>query len=232
MKNIKAGSNLETEDTTYIHTTFEDNKANLPKDYLEQLYDMKRRDITKFEHVVLGGWLEKLEGTIIRNWKVGDFVQTEVMCYGQDFGFSEDMTTLVKVAVDKERRLVYVKEMFGKPNMSTSDIIYNNKKYAGNDLIICDSSEPRLVKEIKMGGCNVKPTIKKQGSILSGIALMQDYKMVVDRNSHGIIREINNYIWKENGIVPIDKWNHYLDAIRYAMMFLLQGVNSGIYVIR
>ena len=232
MRNVPAGSNLEKDDVTYIHTTYEDNKLNLSKSFLDQVYDMKRRDITRFEHEILGGWLEKLEGTIIRNWKVGDFVHTEQMCFGQDFGFSEDLTTLVQVAVDKERRTVYVKERYGKTQMSTSDIIYHNKKHAGLGLIICDSAEPRLLQELKNGGCNIKPTIKKAGSILSGIALMQDYKIVVDRDSHGIIREINNYVWKENKEVPIDRFNHYLDSIRYAMMFLLQGLNSGKYTIR
>jgi phage terminase large subunit len=232
MANIPAGSNIEKDDVTYIHTTYEDNKANLSKSFLDQVYDMKRRDIVRFEHEILGGWLEKLEGTIIRNWKVGDFVHTEQMCYGQDFGFSTDLTTLVHVAVDKERRTVYVKELYGKINMSTSDILYKNKALAGLDLIICDNAEPRLIKELKMGGCNIKPTIKKAGSILSGIALMQDYKIVVDRDSHGIIREINNYVWHDKNEKPIDKFNHYMDAIRYAMMYLLQGVNSGKYTIR
>ena len=61
---------------------------------------------------------------------------------------------------------------------------------------------------------------------------MQDYKIVVDRDSIGIIREINNYVWHERGEKPVDKFNHYIDAIRYSMMYLLQGINSGKYVIR
>ena len=232
MKNIQAASNIEHEDTTYIHTTYKDNQLNLSDSFLKQVMDIKKRDIIKYEHEILGGWLNKAEGTIIRNWKVGDFVHTETMCYGQDFGFSEDLTTLVKVAVDKERRTVYVKEMYGLTNLSTSDIIFRNKKHCGLGLIICDSAEPRLIKELKMGGCNIRPTIKKAGSILSGIALMQDYKIVVDRDSIGIIREINNYVWHERGEKPVDKFNHYIDAIRYSMMYLLQGINSGKYVIR
>ena len=107
-----------------------------------------------------------------------------------------------------------------------------NKSECGLDLIICDNSEPRLINELKVLGLNIKPTIKKKGSILSGIALMQDYEIIVDRNSHGIIREINNYVWKDKGEVPIDKFNHYIDAIRYAMMYLIQGINSGVYTIR
>ena len=138
----------------------------------------------------------------------------------------------MQVSVDKDTRTVYVREKFGKINLSTSDILYRNKSHAGNDLIICDSAEPRLISELKKGGLNIKPTIKKKGSILSGIALMQDYQIVVDKESTGIIREINNYVWHERNAKPIDKFNHYLDAIRYSLMYLLQGVNSGKYVIR
>lgn len=230
--NFKSGTNGSKNDVTYIHTTFEDNRKNLSKSYLEQLYDLKRRDVIKFEHQILGGWLNKAEGTIITNWKVGHFVQTDLMCYGQDFGFSTDITSLVKVAVDKDTRSVYVKQIYGKTNLSTSDIAYRNKTECGTDLIICDSAEPRLISELKNMGLNIKPTIKKKGSILSGIALMQDYQIIVDRESEGVIREINNYVWHEKNERPIDKFNHYIDGIRYSLMYLLQGVNSGKYVIR
>ena len=230
--NVQAGTNGVHGDVTYIHTTYEDNKKNLSDSYLEQLYDLKKRNPQKFEHQILGGWLNKAEGTIITNWKVGTFIPTDIMCYGQDFGFSTDLTTLVQVSVDKDTRTVYVREKYGKVNLSTSDILYRNKKHAENNLIICDNSEPRLISELKKGGLNIRPTIKKKGSILSGIALMQDYQIVVDKESTGIIREINNYVWHERNAKPIDKFNHYLDAIRYSLMYLLQGVNSGRYVIR
>ena len=107
-----------------------------------------------------------------------------------------------------------------------------NRKECGADLIICDSSEPRLIKELKNTGLNIRPTIKRKGSILSGIALMQDYEIIVERNSHNIIREFNNYVWHERGQKPIDKYNHFVDAIRYSLQYLVQGVNSGKYVIR
>ena len=231
-KTIQGGFNGIKDDATYIHTTYEDNKENLSDSFLNQLYEMKRRNPHKFEHVILGGWMEKAEGTIIRNWKVGEFAQTELTCYGQDFGFSMDMTTLVKVSIDKEVRKVYVKEIYGKTGLSTSDIAFRNRQECSADLIICDNSEPRLINELKNTGLNIKPTIKKKGSILSGIALMQDYEIIVERNSSGIIRELNNYVWHERGEKPIDKYNHFIDAIRYSLQYLIQGNNSGKYVIR
>jgi phage terminase large subunit len=231
-ENVLGGSNVSTKRITYIHTTYKDNKKGAEKSFLEEIYDMKKKRPDKYEHEILGGWLNKAEGTIIRKWRVGDYIPTELTCYGQDFGFSEDLSTLVKISVDKNARKVWVKEIFGQKGLNTSQIYGKNKFECGLDLIICDNSEPRLINELKVLGLNIKPTIKKKGSILSGIALMQDYEIIVDRNSHGIIREINNYVWKDKGEVPIDKFNHYIDAIRYAMMYLIQGINSGVYTIR
>ena len=61
---------------------------------------------------------------------------------------------------------------------------------------------------------------------------MQDYEMIVDRQSHGVMRELNNYVWQERNEKPIDKFNHFLDAIRYGLQYLVQGINSGKYVVR
>ena len=224
--------NGSNNDITYVHTDYRDNKDNLSDSFLVQVMDMKRRRPDKYQHQILGGWLAKAEGTIFKNWRVGEYLQTEHTCYGQDFGFATDLTTLVKISVDKEGRKMWVKEIYGKPNLSTEEIATRNKMECGMDLIICDNSEPRLLNEMKRKGVNVKPTIKRQGSIMSGIALMQDFEIIVDRESHGVIRELNNYTWQEKNSKPIDKWNHFLDACRYGLQYLVQGVNSGKYVVR
>jgi len=226
------GYNGSTDDITFIHTDYRDNKSNLSKSFLNQVMDMKARRPDKYQHQILGGWLAKAEGTVFRNWRVGDYLQTEHSCYGQDFGFSVDITTLVKISVNKEDRKMWIREIYGKPNLSTEEIAIRNKMECGMDLIICDSAEPRLINEIKRKGVNIKPTIKRQGSILSGIALMQDFEIIVDRNSHGIVKELNNYTWQDKNSKPIDNFNHFLDASRYALQYLVQGVNSGKYVVR
>jgi len=229
---VKDGSNTDKKGVTYIHTTYKDNKKNLPESFLDTIYKTKRNNPSKYLHQILGGWKEKAEGVIIKNWRSGQFRETEIMCYGQDFGFSLDDTTLVKVSVDIPNRQLWVKECFGRPNLSTSEIARLNRNYAGNSLIICDNSEPRLTRELKNTGLNMKPTIKKQGSILSGIALIQDYEWIIDKESIGIIKEVNNYAWKDKGTVPTEKFNHFIDAIRYSMMYLVQGKSSGVYHIR
>ena len=219
-------------DITFIHTDYRDNEDNLSQSFIDRIEAMKKERPDKYVHQILGGWKSKADGTVIRNWRVGDYLQTEHTCYGQDFGFSKDKTTLVKVSVDKESRKMWVREIYGKPELTTSEIVRLNRLECATDLIICDNSEPRLVQEMKTAGLNVKPTIKKQGSILSGIALLQDFEILVDRKSHGIISELNNYVWQERNEKPIDAHNHFIDAMRYSLQYLVQGLNSGKYVVR
>jgi phage terminase large subunit len=62
--------------------------------------------------------------------------------------------------------------------------------------------------------------------------LLQDYEIIVDRRSNGIIKELNNYVWADKNQKPIDTFNHFIDAMRYAAQHLLQGQKSGQYVVR
>jgi len=229
---VPEGWNGNEGNCTYIHTTYMDNKDNLSESFLEQVLDMKKRRPDQYQHAILGGWLSKAEGTIYKNWRVGDYEHKELTVFGQDFGFSTDPTTLVQVSVDPEEKKMWVRECYGQKNMTTSQIASKNRQFCGLDLIICDSAEPRLIQELKNMDLNIKGAIKKKGSILSGIALVQDYEMIVDRNSHGIVRELNNYIWQERNAKPVMAYDHYLDAIRYALQYLVQGKSLGRYVIR
>lgn len=231
-RGIEGGFNGVHSDTTYIHTTYMDNKANLPDSFLHSIYEMKVKRPEKYEHQILGGWVNQKDGTVYTNWRKGPFVELGKTCLGQDFGFAEDLSTLVRVSVDDYTRTIFVKEMFGKAGMTTSDLITANKMHAGMDLIIADNHEPRLIREMKDAGVNIMPAKQKQGSILSGIALLQDYDIVVDPSSHGIIRELNNYVWKQKGSVPAVGYDHYMDAMRYAAMFLIGRPNQGSYAVR
>lgn len=229
---VPEGWNGKEGNCTYIHTTYMDNKENLSESFLEQVMDMKKRRPDQYQHAILGGWLSKAEGTIYKNWRIGDYEHKELTVFGQDFGFSTDPTTLVQVSVDPEEKKMWVRECYGQKNMTTSQIASKNRQYCGLDLIICDSAEPRLIQELKNMDLNIRGAVKKKGSILSGIALVQDYEMIVDKNSHGIVRELNNYIWQERNAKPVMAYDHYLDAIRYALQYLVQGKSLGRYVIR
>ena len=228
-RGVEAGSNITKDDTTYIHTTYLDNIDNLSKSYVDQIERMKERRPSRYKHTILGAWLEKAEGVIFTNWKIGKFKQVGKNVFGQDYGFSNDPSTLIKTSIDKENKKIYVELCFYKTNLTTSALSLLNKKFAQNNLIVGDSAEPRLITELSRD-CNIVPAIKGQGSITYGISLLQDYDLIIDEESTDLIKELNNYCWLEKkSQTPVDKFNHAIDALRYAVSYQLQNPNKGEY---
>ena len=231
-RGVNEGVNMTVENTTYIHTTYLDNKDNLSQSYLDQIEQMKLRRPEKYKQQILGAWLNKAEGVIFDNWTIGEFKHIGTSVWGQDYGFAADPSTLVEVNIDSTNKRIYLKECFYLQRLTTSQISELNIKHARGGLIIGDSAEPRLLSEIKAKGCNVRPSIKGPGSITYGISLLQDYDIIVSPDSTNLIKELNNYSWLEKkSNTPIDKWNHLIDAVRYAVGFQLQNPNRGKYTV-
>ena len=231
-RGVQEGSNITKDNTTYIHTTYMDNIENLSKSYIEQIAQMRERRPEKYKQQMLGSWLNKAEGVIFDNWTIGEFKRSSVSVWGQDYGFAADPSTLVECNIDTSTKTIYLKECFYLQRLTTSQIAELNLKHSKGGLIIGDSAEPRLLSEIKAKGCNVKPSIKGQGSVTYGISLLQDYDLVVTPDSTNLIKELNNYCWLEKkSNTPVDKWNHIIDAIRYAVGYQLQNPNRGKYIV-
>ena len=226
-RGVEAGSNTTKEDTTYIHTTYLDNIENLSPSYIKQIQSMQARRPERYKHTILGSWLDKAEGVIFNNWSIGEFKQVGKIVFGQDFGFSNDPSSLVKTSIDKQNKVIYVQLCFYQPKLTTSEIAVLNKKFAADHLIVGDSAEPRLINELSKD-CNIVPAIKGQGSITYGISLLQDYDLVITEDSTDLIKELNNYCWLEKkSQTPVDNFNHAIDALRYAVSYQMQS--SGDY---
>lgn len=232
-RGIPDGFNGTKENITYIHTTYLDNLEHLSDSFVEQLTDMKERRPEKYQHQILGGWLKRAQGVIFTSWNIGKFNDEIDSIFGMDVGFSVDESVLVEVAIDKKRKLIWLKEHYYKAGLSTTQLYELNRRYAGNGLTVMDNSEPRLLSELKSKGINLIPTIKKKGSIIAGISLMQDHQIIIDNDSVNLIREFNNYTWKLTGAIPIDRFNHGIDASRYAIQYLLtRSVPHGNYFVK
>src|SRR5690606_5654456 len=146
-------------------------------------------------------------------------------------GFSLDPDTLIKVAVDKSRKRVYVhEEYYDRKRLGTNDLYDVNKsrlRYA-DDLIIADSAEPRLIADLKELGLNIEACEKGDGSVKAGILSLQDYTIVVTPASINIKNELKNYKWSDKKAgIPVDANNHAIDAIRYVFRKLTedQGID-------
>ena len=212
-------------DVTYIHSTYLDNRENLDQSFLNEIARIKKSNPTKYEHVILGGWLDKAHGVVFTNWSFGNFnPNNKQVSYGQDYGFSIDPTVLISVAIDRKLKKIYVKEHLYKANLTTTQIAYINKEICGTALIVADSAEPRLINELSRQQINIVPCEKGAGSISLGIALMQDYEIVVDHDSQNIAKELNNYVYADKGSKLFkDDFNHAIDAISYNVTYNLGG---------
>ena len=235
-RGVVEGFNGVRDNTLYIHSTYQDNIDNLA-DHNRLEYERLERDYNMFEaltttqredanpvvkknwkqykHVVLGGFLDAADGVIYEFWEYGEFDNSLPYGFGLDFG-SKDPDSLVRVAVDNKNKKIYVKEEVYKNNLSTNQLANIIKPITKHKLVVADSASPRTIQDLDSKGINIEGAKKGAGSILEGIKIIQDYTLIIDPSSKNIVKELNNYIWVDRrGGVPIDKWNHLLDATRY-----------------
>lgn len=230
-KGIKEGFNGEKDDVCYIHTTYQDNIENLSKSFISQIDRIRENNPSKYKHKILGGWLSKAEGVVFENWEYGDFNPNNLQTScGMDFGFSVDPDTLTEVAIDKKKKIIYVKEHIYQNGLKTHVLSEMVSSKVGSSLIIADSAEPRLIEDLRHKGINIEAV--KKGTIESGITRMLDFKIIVEHKSRNIAKELNNYKYANKGSkMYVDDFNHAIDGIRYNITYHLDNPEKGNYYI-
>lgn len=170
------------------------------------------------------------EGLIYDNFVEREFNYQEISkrksvtaVFGLDFGYTNDPTAFICALVDQDTKELYIFDEHYEKAMTNSEIasMIKYKGYA-KEVIIADSSEPKSIEEIKRAGImRIKGAAKGRDSILNGIQLIQDYKIIVHPKCENTILELSNYVWDtKDGVMinkPIDDYNHLLDSLRYGM---------------
>jgi phage terminase large subunit len=234
---------LTEADSEFLLLTYKDNEA-CPPEILSELniklgkaYNNPSGDRTDPKNiksdywhnwckVYIDGEVGTLQGAIFQNWQIGTFDDSLPHVYGLDFGFSNDPDSLIKVAVDKKRKIIYASEVLYKTGNSTDQLIdiLNNRLNPLKSVVVADSADPRTINDIRQRGLNIYPAKKGADSVRNGIKRIQDYEIIVDANSLNLINELRNYIWHDKrSQVPIDAYNHQIDPLRYAFDYLTQS---------
>jgi len=192
-------------------TSYKDN-THLTK---AQIDDIESKKGSEYWWRVYGtGQRTKPTGTIIDNWVEGDFDDTLPYVYGLDFGVT-DPDALVKVAVDKSKKKIYVDECMYQTGQSTNQLISNLETIVTKDeLIAADYGDKRAIEDLQEAGFNAVNCMKDK--IIDRIKNTAGYTFVVTPTSHNIKREFSNWVWHDKrSETPIDKHNHTIDAIFY-----------------
>ena len=202
--------------TWYIHNKF------LTTDDVKDLES--ETDKYFYSVYTLGNW-GVLGNLIFTNWSVQDLSGMQHQFVnrrnGLDFGFSSDPAALPRSHYDRMRKTIYLFGELYETGLTNDLLAEEIVKMCGPDLVTCDSAEPKSIAELKRYGVNARGALKGKDSVLFGIQWLQQQTIVIDTRCINSRNEFAQYKWKEdkNGNAirqPVDKFNHIIDALRYA----------------
>ena len=214
---------IEREDCDLFITTYKDNKF-LPSELVREIERIRERDPDYWLVYGEGQRAVFSDRQIFKNWKyipLAEFPEFDQTSIGIDFGFSNDPCAIVEIAKVSDK--IYINELCYKKGMTNRDIAEFLKSIGKNEILAyCDSAEPKSIEELRQMDVWAKGATKGAGSINAGISLLKEYDIIVSNESTNIKREQQTYFWdqlKDETIInkPIDKNNHAMDAIRYAI---------------
>lgn len=214
------------EDVEFIVLTYKDNEA-LDESIVKEIESRKKNKA--WWRVYGEGQLGDVEGRIFTDWQIIDEIpfNARLVRRGLDFGYSIDPTAIVDV-YEYDGGLIVDEQLYqkGLSNSQIADFLRNVKD--SNTLVVADSAEPKSIDELKLYGLNVIPTKKGKDSVNYGIQLIQDRRISITKGSLNGIKEYRNYMWKtdkdgKNVGVPEPGADHFLDAMRYAVMSMIVG---------
>ena len=173
------------------------------------------------------GLTGEVEGAVFQNCQQIDTfpnLDETKICYGLDFGFSNDPTACVKLG--KAKGALYGKEILhetGLSNAMLADRLLKAGVRLHRDKIVADSADPKAIQYLKEFGFWIVPAKKGPDSVRFGVTQIHDFDggLFITSDSTNWWIEQENYLWqKKNGKfinIPIDKFNHLWDAARYAV---------------
>lgn len=225
--------NWETKQTSYsspalsiLKTWFEHNKflTQADKD------DLLNEEDKYFSDVYTWGNWGVLGNVIFTNYEVRDLSSLipsfNNLRNGLDFGFAKDPAALSRSHWDKKHKTIYFFEELYETDLTNDLLATELLRIIGNEDIVCESSEPKSIRELKGYGVNARPAKKGPDSVIHGIQWLQGCKLVIHKECINMANEIRQAKWKEdaggnivhrNGKpVPVDRNNHLIDGTRYA----------------
>jgi len=214
------------DDVDFVVLTYLDNEA-CPQSAIDYILKAKEKAKTSkywanWYNVYGLGLVGSLDGVVFEDWEEGEFDTSLPYCFGMDFGFHPSPTTLVKVAVDFKRKLIYVDEKAHATSLSMEQIVSVCKdNIPQRDLVICDCAGKREIAELRKERINALKCNKGDDSVRTGIKNMMDYKIIVTHTSLNTKKELRNYVWNDKKAgIPMKANDHIIDGVRYAFEYL------------
>lgn len=234
---------LDTAERLIVHSTYLDN-AFLTDDDIKRIERYK--DDEFFWNVYgLGLWgvIGKL---ILSKIRIADLSgiksQLQNTRNGLDFGYADDPAACIRSA--RVNGTIYVLDEFYGRELENPSLAEAIRPIVGDEVVKCDSAEPKSIAELRTCKINAKPVKKRRlmnkfsgskSSLLFSIQWLRQREIVIDKKCQNFINEVSTWQWKRdrygeaiNPPTPQDFNNHGIDALRYAWEDDMLPHNVGI----
>lgn len=144
--------------------------------------------------------------------------------HGADWGYANDPTALIRCYI--HGGCLYIDQEVCELHVELDDLpkLFNRITTAKKWPTYGDSARPDIIKYMQRKGYHIRKADKWPGSIEQGIGYIRNFeKVIIHPRCENTIDEFKKYSWKQdrstNEILPVpeDKFNHCIDALRYAL---------------
>jgi phage terminase large subunit len=202
----------------------------------ERRYDRENLDPQTYAWIWEGAYRENSDAQVFSGkYRVAEFEASEEWngpYYGLDFGFAQDPTAAVKCWVHAD--CLWIEHEAGKVGLElddTADFVADRVPGIDKHKIRADCARPESISYLSRKGLpRIESVTKWPGSVEDGISHMRSYReVVIHSRCKETIKEFRMYSYKVDRLsgdiltTVVDKWNHYIDAIRYALNEMIKG---------
>lgn len=225
-----------TEDDLVIKANYSDNPW-FPEELRLEMERDKKNDYQKYLWVWEGECLGLSDAQIFRGKYVVENFETPKNAdfhFGSDWGFANDPTTLVRNFIVGND--LYIDMCAGKVGCDLEDTpsLFNEVQGSSIYPIYADSARPETISFMRSKHYNVIAAEKWNGSVEDGIQYLRSFSCIhIHERCKAVAEEFDLYQYKvdrQTGEVlriPVDKFNHYIDAIRYSLTVPMRSANNG-----
>lgn len=223
----------DTKHFSYIQVTWRDNPW-LSKVSLQDIIRDSKRDRDRYLHIWEGHYDKKSGRKVFKNYRVGELNEFDPDAmgpceetYGADFGFSNDPSGIVRLKVNRKKRIIYVMDEWFGYNV---EIVHLAKHflsvYPNPQSVPCtaDSARPETISHLKKNGLPLIRAAKKgPNSVLEGVEFIRNYDVIIHPKCQTTLDEFDGYAWKVDEKTDEvlseleDEDNHAIDSVRYAL---------------
>lgn len=218
-----------------------DENPHFPSELRKEMEWDKSNDYEKYLHVWEGYPRTISDAQVFKGRYTVEAIPDDLhkkadrLFFGADFGFARDPSTLVRCFII-DNTLYIDAEAYGVGvEIDELPSLYRSVKGSDEWPILADCARPETISYLaNRAGLRIRAADKWQGSIEDGIAYLRGFdRIVIDPRCKHTADEFRLYSYKTDKltgeILPIvlDKNNHVIDALRYALSDYIKARSNG-----